>query len=93
MVLISIKCLLFFMCLFFCICVKKISYNNSFEQRIYKIYNLINIRINRTLSSLSSTQDKKKLRKTPLNLKSKDDLNQNKNFITTSDNKGKKERN
>lgn len=53
---------------------------------------MINIRINRTLSSLSSTQDKKKLRKTPLNLKSKDDLNQNKNFITTSDNKGKKER-
>ncbi|KYN93221.1 putative exported protein [Plasmodium gaboni] len=88
MVLISIKCLLFFMCLFVC---NYESYNNPFEQRIYKNKNLINNRINRKLATLNSTQNRRNLGKTKLNLKCKDDLNESKNCITISDKKGKKE--
>ncbi|SOV20014.1 Plasmodium exported protein, unknown function [Plasmodium sp. gorilla clade G2] len=91
MVVISIKCLLFFMCLFVCNYIEKESYNNPFEQRIYKKKNLINNRINRKLATLNSTQNRRNLGKTRLNLKYKDDLNESKNCITISDKKGKKE--
>ncbi|SOV84207.1 Plasmodium exported protein, unknown function [Plasmodium sp.] len=93
MILISLKCLLFFMFLFLCNYVEKISYNHPFEQSICKIKKLINSRINRKLASLNSTQDRRNLRKTQLNLKCKDDLNENKNCITLDDEKVKKENN
>ncbi|SOV84316.1 Plasmodium exported protein, unknown function [Plasmodium sp.] len=93
MVLISIKYLLFFIYLFLCNYLEKviISYNHPFEQRIYKIKNLINNRINRKLAFLNRRKNKSNLRKTQLNLKSKDDLNENKNCITISDENGEKE--
>ncbi|SOV84280.1 Plasmodium exported protein, unknown function [Plasmodium sp.] len=69
------------------------TYNNPFEQRVYKIKKLINSRINRKLASLSSTQDRRKLREKKLNLIYKDDLYQNKNCITLDYKKGNKENN
>ncbi|SCQ12670.1 Plasmodium exported protein, unknown function [Plasmodium gaboni] len=91
MVLICIKVLLFIMCLFVCSYIEKISYNNTFEQRIYKNKNLTNNRINRKLATLNSTQNRRNLGTTKLNLKGKDDLNESKNSIKISDKMKKNE--